>query len=298
MSDTLTRITVKRAKIDPQALWQEKPTLDGLEELPVNTIVQTEDGQPLVAYLQSYETGDPLLEEIRAGLLSLKFTPHTRLNGLEVRAKSFGYLPRIPMRGDWCKSTLLAREHPALVDKLITLGAQLEARYRDLAPEVFAFHSAQADKVLEDWRLPGNQCFTGGTINRDNSINYHQDRGNFKGTFSAMPVIRKGMSGGELCVPELGVYLPAADGTVTYFDGQDLWHAVTPMRKEDRAAHRFSAVYYSLTQLWNCLPPVQEVERAQAKRVTREGRRRRGEPVPNLGNRKSKSTTTPEETAR
>lgn len=269
-------ITVERALVDPASFRGAVPTLDGLRRLDDDTIVVNAEGKPLVAYLRLFRPGDAELEALRAELLPVKFVTANRTRGLSIRAVSFGYAPRNPLRGDFCKSTILAREHPSLAHRLTALGATLEAKYREVAPDIFAYHAEQAAKVGGDWRLPGAECFTGGTINRDNAIGYHRDRGNFKATFSAMPVIRHHMDGGELVVPELGVYLPVEDGTVTYFDGQDLMHAVTPLRKAARDAHRFSAVFYSLTQLWHCLPPAAEVDRIQARRTDRELRRRQG----------------------
>lgn len=271
----MNTLIVDKAQLDPAELRGKPPSLDGLKELPVNTLVTNAEGQPLVAYMQLYEPGDPALARLRAGLLRLHFAESQRVNGLAVRALSFGYLPRIPLRSDFCRPAIVVREHPELVADLVALAGELEARYAEVAAETFAYHAEQAARVLEEWRLPAAQLFTGGTINRDNAIGYHQDRGNFKATFSAMPVVRQGMGGGALVVPELGVYLPVADGTVTYFDGQDLWHAVTPLKKLARDAHRFSIVYYSLSMLWHCLPPAGEVERHQVLRTEREERRRR-----------------------
>jgi len=276
----MNEITVERAAMDGAELRETRPDAGGFAELAEDTIVRAPDGQPLVAYLRLWWPGDAQLEALRAGLLRLHFVPSTRVRGLVVRSLSFGYLPRNQTRTDFCRPAVVARDHPALARALADIALELEDRYRQLAPDIFAFHAEEAAKVGPGWRLPGAACFTGGTINRDNAIAYHQDRGNFAATYSAMPVVRAGMDGGVLVIPELGMWLPVADGTVTYFDGQSLWHGVTPLRKIDRAAHRFSLVYYSLTQLWHCLPPAAEVERHQIKRTELEERRRRDPRLP------------------
>jgi hypothetical protein len=279
---TAARQVVERAKLDPATLVGAPVRLDGLERLPENTIVTNADDQPLVAYLRLWQSGDAVLEALRTELLELKFAESRRVNGLSVRAKSFGYLPRITIRTtDYCRPAIVMRQHPALAAVLTELAAILETRYAAVAPDTYRHHAEVAEtKVHKAWRLPGSACFTGGTINRDNAIGYHQDRGNVAATFSAMPIVRQHMTGGELVIPELGVYAPAADGTVVYFDGQDLWHAVTPMAKARRDAHRFSIVYYSLTDLFHCLPPAEEVARIQAVRTEREVRRAHGNPPP------------------
>lgn len=267
-------VTVERAVIDPAGLAGQAPSRDGLAELPVDTVVTNAEGQVLVAYLRLWERGDAQLERLRAGLLGLDFPASIRTNGLSVRAMSFGNLPRNHLRTDFCRPAVVSRQHPQLARDLTELAAQLEGRYAELAPAGYAYHAEQAARIEDEWRLPGAKCFTGATLNRDNAVGYHRDKGNFKATFSAMPIVRHGMAGGELVVPELGYWLPVEDGTVVYFDGQDLWHAVTSMRKRTRTAHRFSAVFYSLTDLWQCLPPAGEVERHQARRTEKEERRR------------------------
>lgn len=269
----MTDLVVQRAKVDPKAYLGRPVSKDGLAELPVGSVVRAPDGQPLLAYLRVWEPGDPQLEALRRLLLAVQIKPSTRPNGMVVRSVLFGRRGRSMPRRDWCTQAVLDRDHPAVLRRLHDLGTELERRYAELAPATYDHHVAQASRVLPEWRLPEMACFTGGVINRDNAIAYHHDSGNFKATFSAMPVIRQDMDGGELVVPELGCYLPTADGTVTYFDGQSLLHGVTPLRKRKRTAHRFSVVFYSEVKLWQCLPPAAEVERIQQRRTERELRR-------------------------
>jgi hypothetical protein len=210
---------------------------------------------------------------LRALLNRTDFQDIQMLNGLLVRRRAFGRWPRAMPREDWCHSAVLDRELPELSDALARVGGLCEQRYAAISPVTFAHHCLTAERVLPEWRLPGLRCFTGGVANCDSAIKYHKDRGNFAGTFSAMPVITSGMAGGYLCVPELGVYVRAADGMCVWFDGQSLWHGVTPIRRTQRGGHRFTVVYYSASKLWQCLPPALELERARSRRADRELRR-------------------------
>jgi|HubBroStandDraft_1064217.scaffolds.fasta_scaffold136639_2 hypothetical protein len=272
----MNEVTLRRALVNPKRYLAKPVTLEGLEELPVDSVVRTNGGQPLLAYVRLWEQGDPELEALRAMLLPLPIDWRARGNGMPVRSVPFGLRGRALPRWDHCTSATLDQNFPEASKALSALGRKLEREYSAIAPGVFAHHVAQAGRLLDDWRLEGSACFTGGVINRDCAIGWHFDTGNFTATFSAMPVFRQHMDGGELCVPELGVYLTTPDGTAVFFDGQSLLHGVTPLTARRHDAHRFSVVYYSERKLWNCLPPALEVERVQERRTDRELRRMRG----------------------
>lgn len=57
------------------------------------------------------------------------------------------------------------------------------------------------------------------------------------------------------------------------FDGQGLLHGVTPIFKKTARAVRYSIVYYSMRQMWNCLPITDELIRIRKKKAERETKR-------------------------
>jgi hypothetical protein len=61
------------------------------------------------------------------------------------------------------------------------------------------------------------------------------------------------------------------------FDGQSVLHGVTPITKTNPDAVRYSIVYYSLQQIWNCLPLSEEVARIRNLKTKRERARAKGE---------------------
>ncbi len=67
-----------------------------------------------------------------------------------------------------------------------------------------------------------------------------------------------------MAVPEYDIGLEVADQSLTLFDGQALLHGVTPFRRSGPQGYRFTVVYYSLQQMWQCLPPGEEAKRAHA----------------------------------
>jgi hypothetical protein len=50
-------------------------------------------------------------------------------------------------------------------------------------------------------------------------------------------------------------------------------HGVTPIKKLKQSATRFTVVFYSLKQLWNCETNVDEISRLRARRAEYEFRK-------------------------
>lgn len=78
-------------------------------------------------------------------------------------------------------------------------------------------------------------------------------------------------------MPEYGVGVSLPHNSVFMFDGQSVLHGVTPITKTSNQAVRYSIVYYSLQQIWNCLPLSEEVARIRNVKTQRERRRAKGE---------------------
>lgn len=263
-----------RHVIKPLELRDQFPAIEhGPEELPLGTVVvdPADSDRVLLAYLPF----EPVEErDLRLRLSELKITAGARTLGLQARSTTFGAVPRLEVRGrDTCRVASLNTEHPEAYRLLAAQAPAMEALYERLAPGVFEAHSAEAAGIDDAWRLPGSRAFTGGVVNRDSNLGYHFDSGNFTQVFSAMLGLRRGVTGGALVLPELGMHLPIADKSVTFFDGQSLLHGVTAMSKQTRRAYRITTVFYSTKRLWHCLPPSEELERGKAKRTERAKRR-------------------------
>jgi hypothetical protein len=274
----LSELTVARDTVDLAAYRGKPVTATGLRELPPDTLVRTRDGEVLLAYLQLWKPADPLARRLREALANVRVARTFRASsGSWQNSAYFGAQPRQGgTTHDYCRAGELDKQSPAATAVLYQVAAELERRYWQLAPATYAHHAAQAERIRAAWRPAGLRVFTGGVVNRDNPITWHRDRGNFAHTWSAMPVVRAGMAGGALAVPELGLVLPCDDGTAVFFDGQSLIHGVTPMRRTARGGHRHSVVFYAVQRLWQCLEPGDEIGRMQASRTEREYRRATG----------------------
>jgi hypothetical protein len=183
-----------------------------------------------------------------------------RMGGLLSRSRTFGYHPRNGVRFNFCGPASLAADD-AEAHALITRAAAVVARaYAAVNPALYARHVALARGVRRAWRLMGTP-FTSGIVNRDNPLAYHYDAGNFAGVWSAMLGFRRDVAGGALAVPAYDVGFAIGDRSLLLFDGQGLLHGVTPFCRTSPHGYRITVVYYSLDEMWRCLPPGEEAKR-------------------------------------
>lgn len=206
-------------------------------------------------------------------LQRIKYQKSDRSRGLVTTSRIFGYSPRITYRKDFCSSTSLANEQPKEHAIVCQYGAQIAQLYEQTTPEAFKAHEElMAKKILDEWAIRDTP-FTSGIINKNNPLKYHFDSGNFKNVYSCMAVFKRDIRGGYLSMPEYGVAVNLPHNSVFMFDGQSVLHGVTPITKLNEQALRFSVVYYSLQQIWSCLPLTEELARIRGVKTTRERNR-------------------------
>jgi hypothetical protein len=126
--------------------------------------------------------------------------------------------------------------------------------------------------VKNEWRITDTP-FTSGIINQNNRLKYHFDSGNFDSVYSNMIVLKDNVKGGFLAVPEFDMVFECANNTIVMFDGQKIMHGVTEIYKQTPTAHRYSIVYYSLQQMWNCDTIDEELLRIREIKKLRELKR-------------------------
>lgn len=210
------------------------------------------------------------LAPLEAALCSIKMNDGYRTNGLHTVTKPFGFSPRNVIRGDWCRVYGLYDENRAAHNELISWAGVVTDLYRTHAPEKYQEHLANVKSRFDSHYLLKGGPFTSGSVNRNNALAYHYDKGNTKGAWSAMIVVRRGTTGGDLVFPDYGARLSLQSGAVFLFNGQEHLHGVTSCVTTARTAYRFSVVYYTAEQVWKCLPPAEELKRIQTARTTRE----------------------------
>jgi len=207
------------------------------------------------------------------GLDNIKFLTSTRQGGLLSTSRIFGYSPRLVTRKDFCSTTSLARDYPKEHSLVCRYGEKIANIYHISDPIMYKKHlEVTQQNVNEEYTLPKTP-FTSGIINKDNQLKYHFDTGNFKEVYSAMLVLKKDIKGGHLALPELDLGIELANNSVLMFDGQGILHGVTSIYKQTANSVRYSIVYYSLRQMWNCLPITDELIRIRNKKTEREQKR-------------------------
>lgn len=224
-------------------------------------VVDAATDQVIIVYLA------PIAEDVRVlvDVLRHTTTPLTdRMSGLVSRARVFGYRPRNAVRNPWCAPAALATDDPAGHAVIGGFAGVVARHYAHYAPALYARHQRKARRVLPAWTLEGGP-FTSGIVNRDSALPYHFDSGNFTDVWSGMLGFKQWVTGGHLSIPEYDIGLDVADKSLVLFDGQAMLHGVTPFQVA-RGGHRFTVVYYSLAQMWQCLPPREEATRAQRPR--------------------------------
>jgi hypothetical protein len=228
-----------------------------------------EDGQLKIVYAELRER----LPRVVSALQAITYDRNHRTGGLPTNSRILGYAPRSTLRKDFCGSTSLAVANP-IEHGVIAAGARVaESYYRELNPSLHESHAAlAAEKVKDGWRIEGS-VFTSGIINKNNQLRYHHDAGNFRNVWSAMLVFKSEVEGGYLSIPEYDLVITLRDHSVLLFDGQGLLHGVTPFNLLSPHGYRYSIVYYSLQQMWNCLTPKEELSRIRKLKTEREYRR-------------------------
>lgn len=211
--------------------------------------------------------------EIMWALDRIRYDENLRTSGLKTRSRIFGYSPRVMRRKDFCGVTSMAVEHPKEHAAVCRYGVQISGVYSEHTPETYKEHQEiMKAKVLDEWAIKDTP-FTSGIINKNNPLKYHFDSGNFKNVYSCMAVFKRDVRGGYLSLPEYGVGVSLPHNSVFMFDGQSVLHGVTPITKVNASAMRYSIVYYSLQQIWKCLPLSEEIARIRNKKTIRERNR-------------------------
>lgn len=225
-------------------------------------IVDERTGETLLIYKDT----DTLLDTDRMieALSKVKFSVNKRTNGLVTQSEIIGYRPRmVGLAGKkTCSKTAFGNKYKSIEDDLFAVAKAAEELYGEFAPERYQNHSELATNVRGEYLMPETH-FTSGIINKNNPLKYHMDTGNFKDVFSIMLGLKKDIKGGYLHIPELKVNLKISNGSLSMFDGQRFVHGVTPMAGTSDKSYRFTVVFYSLVQMWNCLETSLEVANAK-----------------------------------
>jgi len=267
-------LTLKRREIDLKEYCDRRADESDCSTLITDEfkLVDENTGQVMALYCKPAQESDTF-NDIFDACMKVKYVSDYRTNGLKTTSRIFGYNPRNAIRKDFCSAASLAHDAPELHQRVLRGGALAAKYYAVHNPELYEEHlNTTQEKIVEDFRLP-DVPFTSGIINDNNPLCYHFDSGNFKNVWSAMIVLKHKVAGGYLAMPEYDILVEVSNHSVFYFDGQGILHGVTPIKKLAADSRRFSIVYYSLQQMWNCQPLREEIARARMRREAVERKR-------------------------
>ena len=210
------------------------------------------------------------VSDLRNAVLKTGMSTTLRSSGVRNMSRTFGMASRsVVLKRESCRPASLAWDFPQAQMVLNGAAEALGNTLKELLPEIHEHDSAVLEQVLPEWRMTEDSLWTSGVINQSSQLPYHRDRANFE-TWSAMPVVRRGMSGGHLTFPEYGITVNCRDGWALYFNGNRYVHGVTPMTAKTKDGYRYSIVFYALRGMKDCHTYAVEVGEARKRRTERE----------------------------
>lgn len=204
-----------------------------------------------------------------------KFAKSSRLGGLPTQSATYGALPRIPMRNDYCRFTTNSTERKDLLIEGFKFSKVLDEIYIEHFPDLYEKHKQEVEAEVEkDWLVMKGSPHTNIYININHAMKYHRDRANWKDVMSNVMILKEGVEGGHLVFPEYKLVLSQSNGALGIFDGQNVLHGVSPIKMEKEDGHRASVVFFSASGLKHCYPFQEELERYEKKRTEYETKER------------------------
>ena len=244
--------------------------------------LEVENHEPNISEAGIYrdsETGEVVLlympypgdtASLRRAILGTGMGTTIRAGGMKNASRTFGMAPRsVALRRESCRPASLSWDNPEAQMILNEAASALAKSLRGILPEIYQQDTEIVEQVLPEWRMTDDALWTSGVINQASQLPYHRDRANFE-TWSAMPVIRRGMTGGHLSMPEYGITINCRDGWSLLFNGHRYVHGVTPMQAKAKDSYRYSVVFYALRGMKDCHTYAVEVGEARRNRTKRE----------------------------
>ncbi len=265
---TVVHVTRQMSVEEAQTLLNTKPnTTDPLliTDYPT-TVISHETQKPIALLTKALDDDCRLLTAAALKHHKLYGGGVVRAGGMRSRSATFGFsgaAPQMsrptPSASAWAYQD--ATGHAVIANYATELNRVL---FQDGPKEISDKHLVTKNSIHADWRL-GDTCWTSGIVNDTANLYYHYDKNNVEGTWSAMIVLRAGVRGGYLHLPEYDLTLPCGNGDIVYFPGMSLVHGVTPIVKSLPSGRRFSIVYYSMKNFVNKPSSLTSVQTSRAR---------------------------------
>lgn len=265
----MKKIQLTKKDIDIKKFEKTKASESQYKTLITEDTIGYHDGEPVIIY-KELKGFNPL--KLLYYLKKVKFPVDWRLGGLRTVSKIFGFMPREPIKKDYCNATALNTQHLPLYNEIQELAEHLEKEYKEYMPKNHKKHKEATKDILPEWFI-GNSLYTSGIINWDNRLGYHVDRANVPDTYNIQYTLKKNIGGGYLSIPEFDIGIELKDNTIVLFKAQTYLHGVTKFKKLAHKSHRYTFVFYSMNLMKKCETAIAELARIRDVKTTREQRR-------------------------
>jgi hypothetical protein len=230
------------------------------------------DGEPAVGQFTEWGQREETLKALTRFLrYKVKFQTiaksnkrgFVRMSGIRAANEYFGTTPPEPPKKRYaCRDGRLYVKHPEYKRMIDEITVTAWNYFQKQFPTQAAEHERIVREAIHpDWLIAGTP-FTSGIVNDRSALPFHKDAGNLKGTWSMMLALRANTDGGGLQIPELGLNLGIPNHSMTIFEGQSFWHAVTPLVYRKTDAYRYTLVWYVKERIKHCVCRENETERA------------------------------------
>lgn len=244
-----------------------------------DTVIDKEPNVNEAGIYRDADTGEAILvyapypakvTSLRKAVIGTKYGTTLRASGTRNVSRTFGFTTRSAvLQREACTPTSLSYDDPEAQMILNDTAEVLGEFLRDQLPEVYEHDYQTVGAVLPEWRMTEDALWTSGVINQSSALPYHRDGSNFD-TWSAMPVVRRGMDGGHLHMPEYDITINCRDGWALWFNGYAYVHGVTPMKTRQKDGYRYSIVFYAKRGMKDCHTYAVEIGEARKRRKERE----------------------------
>jgi hypothetical protein len=175
-----------------------------------------------------------------------------------------GYMDRYA-RTPYARPCSWNRDNAEEWRKVIPFVRSVAECYKKYAPEKWSVQRAHALQVPPEWVI-ADTPFSTITLNKNFSINYHQDAGDLAEGLGVMAHLSIGnYHGGELVLPRYRVAFKLKNRDVAMFDSHEV-HGVVPLGGGWGRFSRFTFVFYLREKLLRCGTAEHEINRGKRSR--------------------------------
>lgn len=221
------------------------------EDTAAGILLVDQDGKK-IGYIGDMEHYD--CDAVFNYLGGLQIKEQSRMSkGITSKHIQIGFQPGNGLRGNFCSPTVSMHANKDLQVFGYYMALFGEEEYKRVMPEMHALHVEEMKRLKDKKMLISpKSLFTSAVINRSNQIQYHYDRGNTKEGATLLCYILKGTKGGELLLPEADLAINVKNNVFMLMEGHRMIHGVAPIERLYEGAERYSVVYYSKKELFNC----------------------------------------------